>query len=114
MPTIKNISGPYRLCFYSFDCNEPKHVHIQRERMVCKYWLDPVTLAANHGYSAGELNIIRRLVSEKLNLVKGAWNEHCGHPRTRTLPGGRISATVAAAPPIDIHAHFYAARMVVA
>ena len=23
MPTVKNISGPYRLFFYSFDCNEP-------------------------------------------------------------------------------------------
>jgi hypothetical protein len=25
MPTIKNISGPYRFFFYSFDCNEPVH-----------------------------------------------------------------------------------------
>jgi hypothetical protein len=31
MPTIKNISGPYRFFFYSFDCNEPVHVHIQRD-----------------------------------------------------------------------------------
>jgi hypothetical protein len=31
MPSIKNIPGPYRFFFYSFDCNEPKHVHAQRE-----------------------------------------------------------------------------------
>jgi hypothetical protein len=24
MPTVKNIPGPYRFFFYSFDCNEPK------------------------------------------------------------------------------------------
>jgi hypothetical protein len=33
MPTIKNIPGPYRFFFYSFDCNEPEHIHVQRERM---------------------------------------------------------------------------------
>lgn len=45
MPTIKDIFGPYRFFFYSFDCNEPKHVHVQRERMVCKFWLEPVALS---------------------------------------------------------------------
>jgi hypothetical protein len=29
MPTIRDISGPYRFFFYSFDCNEPMHVHAQ-------------------------------------------------------------------------------------
>ncbi len=72
MPTIKDIPGPYRLFFYSFDCNEPKHVHIQRERMVCKYWLEPLTLARNHGLSPGELNTIRRLVTGKRILIREA------------------------------------------
>ena len=34
MPTIPGIPGPYRIFFYSFDCNEPKHVHVRRERFV--------------------------------------------------------------------------------
>jgi hypothetical protein len=38
MPTVHGIPGPYRLFFYSFDCYEPKHVHVRRERMVCKFW----------------------------------------------------------------------------
>ena len=46
MPTVKDIPGPHRVFFYSFDCNEPAHVHVRRERMVCKFWLEPVTLAA--------------------------------------------------------------------
>ncbi|MBI3636285.1 MAG: DUF4160 domain-containing protein, partial [Candidatus Rokubacteria bacterium] len=29
IPRIKNVSGPYRFFFYSFDCSEPKHVHVQ-------------------------------------------------------------------------------------
>ena len=28
MPTIRGISGPYRLFFFSLDCNEPRHVHV--------------------------------------------------------------------------------------
>jgi hypothetical protein len=44
MPTVKNIPGPYRFFFFSFDCNEPEHVHVQRENKVCKYWLTPLAL----------------------------------------------------------------------
>jgi len=42
MPTIRGIPGPYRFFFYSFDCNEPQHVHVRRERMLCKFWLVPL------------------------------------------------------------------------
>jgi hypothetical protein len=59
MPRVKDIAGPYRLFFYSFDCNEPKHVHVRRERMVCKFWLEPLELCSNHGFSARELTFIR-------------------------------------------------------
>jgi len=55
MPSIKEMPGPYRLFFYSFDCNEPMHVHAQRERMVCKFWLEPVELAKNYRFSQREL-----------------------------------------------------------
>ncbi len=55
MPRVKNISGPYRFFFYSFDCDEPRHVHVQREKMVCKFWLEPMDLASNYGFSAHEL-----------------------------------------------------------
>jgi hypothetical protein len=52
MPTVKGIAGPHRFYFYSFDCNEPAHVHVQRQRMVCKFWIEPLALAQNHGFSA--------------------------------------------------------------
>ena len=63
MPTVKSISRPYRFFLDSFDCNEPMHVHIQREGMICKFWIKPLALANNQGFSAKELNIIRDLVN---------------------------------------------------
>ena len=78
MPTIKHISGPYQFFFYSFDCNEPKHVHTRRESMVCKFWLEPLSLCENHGFSPNELNRIRQIIQTNMNNIKKAWHEHCG------------------------------------
>jgi hypothetical protein len=64
MPTVKDIPGPYRLFFYSFDCAEPKHVHVQREKLMCKFWLK-------------ELNSIRRIIEANLTKILEAWHEHC-------------------------------------
>ena len=78
MPTVKGFEGPYRFYFYSFDCNEPQHVHVQRERMLCKFWLQPLTLSKNHGFSAAELNKIRKIIDENLARIQEAWHDHCG------------------------------------
>ncbi len=78
MPTIKNILGPYRLFFYSFDCCEPKHVHVQREKLLCKFWLEPTCMVKNIGFSAKELNTIRKLIESNLPKILEAWHEHCG------------------------------------
>ncbi|MFH1563787.1 MAG: DUF4160 domain-containing protein [Nitrospirota bacterium] len=77
MPTVKNIHGPYRFFFCSFDCHEPKHIHVQRERMVCKFWLDPVMLSKNHGFSSRELNLIHQTIQSNQNKIMEAWDEHC-------------------------------------
>jgi hypothetical protein len=78
MPNVKHIAGPYRFFFYSFDCNEPEHVHVQRESKVCKYWLSPLALARNDGFSARELSQIRVLIALNLETILEAWHEHCG------------------------------------
>jgi len=67
MPTIKDISGPYRFFFYSFDCNEEMHVHVQRERMICKFWMQPVVLARNQGFAPKELSTIREIILKNRN-----------------------------------------------
>ena len=76
--TVQNISGPFRLFFYSFDCNEPIHVHVRREKMTCKFWLEPIALNENHGFSSRELNQIRRIIQANTEKIIEAWYEHCG------------------------------------
>ena len=78
MPRLRGIPGPYRFFFYSFDCQEPRHVHARRERTTCKYWLEPISLASNDGFSPHELNDIRRLIELHYNEIVEAWDEHCG------------------------------------
>ena len=78
MPRIKGIAGPYRFFFTSFDCNEPAHVHVERENKTCKFWLEPVGLVRSHGFSARELNVIRRIILSHRSSMLEAWHEHCG------------------------------------
>ena len=78
MPTVRNIPGPYRFFFYSFDCNEPMHVHAQREKMVCKFWLEPVVLSKNNGFTSKELITIREIIYNNKEKIVEAWHEHCG------------------------------------
>jgi len=78
VPRILGIPGPYWFFFYSFDCKEPMHVHVRRDRQQTKFWLAPVALAWNHGFSAPELNEIRRLVVAHEAEIIEAWHEHCG------------------------------------
>ena len=64
--------------FFSFDCNEPMHVHICKENMICKFWLEPVALCKNHGISAKDLNKIKKIISSNKKQIIEAWYEHCG------------------------------------
>lgn len=77
MPTIPGIPGPHRFFFYSFDCAERMHVHVERGPAVCKFWLNPVSLASNTGFTAHELNRIRKRVSRYREVIQHAWTEHC-------------------------------------
>ena len=74
MPTILRI-GPYRFHFYSRENGEPAHIHIERDDLECKFWLEPVALAKNYGFSGNELNKLASLVGEnKLKLID-AWKD---------------------------------------
>ena len=77
MPSIRGIPGPYRLFFYSLDCNEPVHVHAERDGSTCKFWLNPVALAASHGFTSRDLSAVRRIIFEYRYRIVEAWHEHC-------------------------------------
>jgi hypothetical protein len=78
MPRVAGIPGPYRIFFTSFDCNEPPHVHVEREDKACKFWLEPLRLARSHGFSARELSRIRGIIETYRDMILEAWHEHCG------------------------------------
>jgi Domain of unknown function (DUF4160) len=73
MPVVLR-SGPYRFYFYSHEPNEPPHVHIDRDDLSAKFWLNPVGLARNLGFGARELRRIERLVTENQVQLWEAWN----------------------------------------
>ena len=70
--------SPIAFFFYSSDCDEAKHVHVRRDAMEAKLWLDDVTLAYNDGFNARDLRQVRRLVIAHRDRLVAAWEEHCG------------------------------------
>ena len=77
MPTILRL-GPYRFFFYSNESGEPCHIHVQRERMLAKFWLRPIALASSVGFPSQELRKLLSLVEENKTLFEEAWNEFFG------------------------------------
>ena len=61
MPTVLRV-GPYRFYFYSHEPNEPPHVHVDRDRLSAKFWIDPPALARNLGFPAHELRKIQEII----------------------------------------------------
>lgn len=77
MPTALRI-GPYRFYFYSYDCAEPRHMHVDREHMSVKLWLDPdIRMVENRGYSRKELRDIERIAREHREELHHAWDDFC-------------------------------------
>jgi hypothetical protein len=77
MPTVKR-SGAYRFSFYSKENDEPPHIHVNRDDLEAKFWLDPVALAANFGFASHELNRVRRMVTADRDLFLRAWHDYFG------------------------------------
>jgi Domain of unknown function (DUF4160) len=77
MPTVLR-AGPYRFFFYSSDGDEPRHVHVQRDDALSKFWLDPVRVGYSVGFSASEIRSIKRMIDENRQTLLGHWNEYFG------------------------------------
>jgi hypothetical protein len=75
MPTVFRC-GPYRFFFYSGDQDEPKHVHVERDDCVAKFWLDPVELQTGGGFGRSESRRLLKLVDENKERLVRSWNEY--------------------------------------
>ncbi|MFQ5646274.1 MAG: DUF4160 domain-containing protein [bacterium] len=80
MPTVLRI-GAYRFYFYSYETTEPPHIHIDRDNSSAKFWIDPIGLARNFGYSPKELTKLRAMVIEHRSRLMESWNGYFGISR---------------------------------
>jgi hypothetical protein len=77
VPTLDRI-GQYRFFFFSNEGSEPAHVHVQRDRALAKFWLEPVALASSGGFAAHELRELVRLVTANQQTFLERWHEFFG------------------------------------
>lgn len=80
MPTVLRWKG-YRFYFYSHEPNEPPHIHVDHSASSAKFWVQPVALARNFGFSPRELRALQDVVSENQTAFMEAWHEHFGGQR---------------------------------
>ncbi|MGM0676874.1 MULTISPECIES: DUF4160 domain-containing protein [Ectothiorhodospira] len=77
MPTVRR-EGPYRFYWYSHEPGEPPHIHVDRDDCSAKFWLSPVGLSRNMGFTSRELRRIRGIVESHQITFLEAWHGYFG------------------------------------
>ena len=77
MPTVLR-HGPYRFYFYSHETSEPAHIHVDRDNLSAKFWLEPPVLVRNLGFTARELARVQSLVVNHQALFLEVWRGYFG------------------------------------
>ncbi len=54
---------------------EPVHIHIKKENKEAKFWISPVALAYNEGFSRSDLKDMERIIISNSDLINKKWNE---------------------------------------
>jgi len=74
MPVILRAKG-YRFWFYEVDLDEPAHVHVAKEGLQAKYWLDPIALARAGRFKPVHLREIERIIRENISFLLSVWEK---------------------------------------
>jgi hypothetical protein len=77
-PTVLRI-GEYRFFFFAGDKDEPKHINVEHNDKIAKFWLDPVRLQRSGGFSRIEISRIHKLIDEHHSKLLEAWDEYFGN-----------------------------------
>lgn len=75
MPTSLRI-GPFRFFFYAGDRGEPAHTHVQRDKAEAKFWLAPVRLAWNRGFSSADLRRLEKITQKNKKRLLESWDDY--------------------------------------
>jgi len=75
------------LFFYAGDRDEPAHIHVERDDMIAKYWLEPLRLQSSGGFSRLETWPNSENSNEKAKRVVGGLE--CVLPRLNRSTGCR-------------------------
>ncbi len=76
-PTIFRANG-LRFFFFSLE-EERMHVHVLGEEGEAKIWIEPrIEVARRHGLGERTVGTALRLVKEREDEIRTAWDEHFG------------------------------------
>ena len=51
-------------------------IHVERDRNIAKFWLDPVRLQKSGGFNRKEINKIYKLIIENQEKLLRSWDEY--------------------------------------
>jgi hypothetical protein len=70
---------PLSFLFYAGDRDEPRHVHVERDAKVAKFWLDPIRLHRSQGFRRVELNRLETLIEQNRSKFVETWDDYFVH-----------------------------------
>lgn len=56
-------------------------MHVDRDDLSAKFWLNPVALASNFGFNARELGLLQKIVETNREQLLEAWHGYFGTGR---------------------------------
>ncbi len=76
MPTVFHEKG-FKFYFYSSDCQEKPHVHVDGPSGTAKIWLSTLDFF-NSSMSARDEKRALEIVTKRIAEIWAAWRKHCG------------------------------------
>lgn len=72
MPKVFDEAG-FAGRFYMADLNEPVHIHVVKDNKEAKFWVTPIALATNSGFSQRELRRVEELIRKYQADIRTFW-----------------------------------------
>ena len=54
------------------------HIHIEKAEKYAKFWIEPLCVVVNFGFSGKELREIAEIIEKNETLLRDKWNEYFG------------------------------------